>query len=409
MDERMEKQQAMLAESEKQESDDYMTDDVEFYKQVSDLLTAARKYAKRQLDNTIAVTYYEVGRMIVEREQQGKKRAMYGARLIKGLSEYLTENYGQGFSVPNLRNIRQFYLVYSPTIKGYTLSSVSGECQKQQTLSAKSEKRYTLSSVFRDNQKGQSLSDLFILGWSHYQILMRVKSDAARRFYEIEAVSQQWSVRQLQRQVGSSLYERLALSRDKDKVMALASEGQTVENSRDIFKSPYIFEFTGLEERSSYSETQLEQALIDNMQKFLLELGKGFLFEARQKRFTFDEDSFYLDLVTYNRLLQCYVIIDLKIGKLKHQDLGQMQMYVNYFDRYVKTDYEKPTIGILICEDKKDKIVELTLPKNANIYASEYSLYLPDKMLLQSKLAEWIEEFEEAQALRDLASGGDAE
>ena len=235
------------------------------------------------------------------------------------------------------------------------------------------------------------------------------KNEAARRFYEIEASSQQWSVRQLQRQVGSSLYERLALSRDKDKVMALANEGQAVDNPHDIFKTPYVFEFTGLEERSEYSESDLEQALIDNMQKFLLELGKGFLFEARQKRFSFDEDSFYLDLVLYNRLLQCYVIIDLKIGKLKHQDLGQMQMYVNYFDRYVKRDFEKPTIGILICEDRKDKIVELTLPKDANIYASEYSLYLPDKSLLQSKLAEWIKEFEDEQELRNFAKGGDGE
>ena len=213
----------------------------------------------------------------------------------------------------------------------------------------------------------------------------------------------------MQRQIGSSLYERLALSRDKDKVMRLASEGQSLESPRDIFKSPYIFEFTGLEEQDDYSETDLEKALIDNMQKFLLELGKGFLFEARQKRFSFDEDSFYLDLVLYNRLLQCYVIIDLKIGKIKHQDLGQMQMYVNYFDRYVKQGFEKPTIGILICENRKDKIVELTLPKDSNIYASEYSLYLPDKALLQSKLAQWIEEFEDAQELSKLMNGGDAE
>jgi len=404
-------------------------DETEFYKQVADLLSAARKYAKKQLDSTIVVTYYEIGRMIVEREQQGQKRAQYGAKLIKGLSEYLTAQYGKGFSVPNLRNIRQFFLVYSPSIKRYTLSSVSGdsngmgkgyslisifdaEAQKQQSLPAKSdamEKGYTLSSLFDQNPKGQLLSDLFNLGWSHYQILMRIENEAARRFYEIEATSQQWSVRQLQRQVGSSLYERLALSRDKDKVMALANEGQVIENPRDIFKTPYVFEFTGLEERSQYSETELEKALIDNMQMFLLELGKGFLFEARQKRFSFDEDSFFVDLVFYNRLLQCYVIIDLKVGKLKHQDLGQMQMYVNYFDRYVKRDFEKPTIGILICEDKKDKIVELTLPENSNIYASEYSLYLPDKTLLQSKLAQWIEEFEEARKLRGIANGNDAE
>jgi predicted nuclease of restriction endonuclease-like (RecB) superfamily len=230
-----EKQQTMFAES-----------DTEFYKQVADLLAAARQFAKQQLDTTIVTTYYEIGRMIIEREQQGQKRAKYGASLIKGLSEYLTEQYGRGFSVANLKNIRKFYQTYAPSI-------------------------------------GQTPSALFKLTWSHYQILMRIENTDARRFYEIEAKSQQWSVRQLQRQVGSSLYERLGLSRDKEKVMALAREGQTIESPRDIFKSPYVLEFTGLEERAEYSESELEQALIDNLQKFLLELGKGFLFEARQK------------------------------------------------------------------------------------------------------------------------------
>jgi len=201
--------------------------------------------------------------------------------------------------------------------------------------------------------------------------------------------------RQLQRQVASSLYERLALSRDKDRIIALAKEGQTIENPRDIFKNPQIFEFTGLEERPEYSESDLEQALIANLQKFMLELGKGFLFEARQKRFSFDEKSFYVDLVLYNRKLQCYVLIDLKVDELKHQDLGQMQMYVNYFDREVCLEFENPTIGILLCSKKNDNMVTLTLPKDSNIYAAEYKLYLPDKALLQSKLAEWVEAFEE--------------
>jgi len=357
-------------------------DESVFYEQVSELLASARRFAKQQLDSVIVATYYEMGRMIVKREQQGQKRAQYGAKLIKGLSEYLSERHGKGFSVVNLKSIRKFYLVYAPSIG--------------QTLSAFSEKRGSRRYVFDEKaQKEQTLSAKFNLGWSHYQILMRIDDEAARRFYELEAMNQQWSVRQLQRQVGSSLYERLALSRDKDKVMALANEGQVIETPRDIFKTPYVLEFTGLEERSEYSETELEQAMINNLQKFLLELGRGFLFEARQKRFTFDEDHFVVDLVFYNRLLQCYVLIDLKTGKLKHQDLGQMQMYVNYFDRYVKTDAEKPTVGILLCKEKNDNIVELTLPKDANIYAAAYSLYLPDKALLQRKLAEWVEEFEE--------------
>jgi len=421
-----------------------------FYRQIADLLTGARTYAKQQIDSTIVVTYFEIGRMIVEREQQGKKRAQYGLELIKGLSEYLSEHCGRGFSMINLQNMRKFYLLYSPRIqqtvsvesqtrksqlqqnasvnshiqqtvsvksqkgksqpqrtasvkyqKGQTVTAQSqkGKPQIQQTLSVKSQKGksqhpQTASVNF---QKGQTLSAQFRLSWSHYLILIREENEAARRFYEIEAINQQWSVRTLQREVGKSLYERLGLSRNKKKLLELASEGQKIENPLDLFKKPYILEFTGLEERPEYSESDLEQALIDNLQRFMLELGKGFLFEARQKRFSFDEKSFYVDLVFYNRLLQCYVLIDLKVSELKHEDLGQMQMYVNYYDRYVCQEFENPTIGILLCSKKNDNMVELTLPKGANIYAEAYSLLLPDKKLLQSKLTEWIDTFEEEQ------------
>lgn len=235
----------------------------------------------------------------------------------------------------------------------------------------------------------------FVLSWSHYQILTHVEDTFARSFYEIEAFKQQWSVRQLQRQIGSSLYERLALSRDKDEVMRLAKEGQKVEKPTDILKDPLVLEFVGLKPDNSYSESDLEGAVISKLQDFLLEMGKGFLFEARQKRFSFEERHFYVDLVLYNRLLQCYVLVDLKMDDLTHQDLGQMQMYVNYYDRYVKEDFEKPTIGILLCERKNDALVELTLPQDANIYAQQYALCLPDKALLQQKLREWIEEYKE--------------
>ena len=211
----------------------------------------------------------------------------------------------------------------------------------------------------------------------------------------MECAQQQWSVKQLSRQVGSSLYERLALSRKKDEVRRLAQEGQTVEKPEDIIKNPLTLEFLGLKPESAYTESKLENAIISKMQQFLLELGKGFLFEARQKRFTFDERNFYVDLVFYNRLLKCYVLIDLKTGDLTHQDLGQMQMYVNYYDRYVKQDFENPTIGILLCSEKSDALVELTLPEDSNVYASQYSLYLPDKTLLQRKLKEWREELAE--------------
>ena len=192
----------------------------------------------------------------------------------------------------------------------------------------------------------------------------------------------------------AALYERLALSIDKEKISQLAKEGQLVENTSDIVKDPYVLEFLGLEEKSGYSESDLETHLIDNLQKFLLELGAGYAFVARQKRFTFSEEHFRVDLVFYNRLLRCFVLFDLKIGKLKHQDLGQMQMYVNYYDRYEKQEDENPTIGVLLCQDKDDSLVELTLPKDSNIYASKYQLYLPDKKVLQDKLREWTEEKE---------------
>jgi predicted nuclease of restriction endonuclease-like (RecB) superfamily len=221
-----------------------------------------------------------------------------------------------------------------------------------------------------------------------------VKDASARNFYEIECAEQNWSVRQLQRQVNSSLYERLALSRNKDEVLRLAHEGQNITKPADIIKDPITLEFLGLKPDESYTESRLENAIITRMRDFLLEMGKGFLFEARQKRFTFNEEHFYVDLVFYNRLLQCYCLIDLKTDKLTHQDLGQMQMYVNYFDRYVKQPFEKPTIGILLCKEKNDALVELTLPDEANIYASSYELYLPDKALLQAKVREWIADFE---------------
>ena len=224
---------------------------------------------------------------------------------------------------------------------------------------------------------------------------MRIENEAERSFYEIEAAKTGWGVRTLQRQYNSSLYERLALSRDKEGVLRLATEVNVITKPEDIIKQPAVLEFLGMEEKAKYSETDLETALINKLQKFLLELGKGYLFEARQKRFTYDEENFYVDLVFYNRLLRCYVLIDLKVDKLTHQDIGQMQMYVNYYDRYEKLEDENSTIGILLCKEKNDALVEITLPKDANIYAAEYKLYLPDKKLLQQKLKEWIEEEEE--------------
>ena len=351
------------------------------------LVTEARKKIASVANTAQVYTYYEIGRYIIEDEQGGKVRAEYGKGVLKRVSERLTERLGKGWSVDTLENARNFYNIYAksePVARKFDVPIENSEPLVR-----------NLETTGNRNQ--WSLNQRFTLPWSHYQILTHVKDSDARRFYEIEAFKQQWSKRQLQRQIGSGLYERLALSRDKDEVMRLATEGQVVEKPSDIFKDPVVLEFIGLKADASYSESDLESAIISRLQDFLLEMGKGFLFEARQKRFTFEERHFYVDLVLYNRLLQCYVLVDLKMDDLTHQDLGQMQMYVNYYDRFVKADFEKPTIGILLCERKNDALVELTLPKDANIHAQQYALCLPDKALLQQKLREWIAEFKEKE------------
>lgn len=357
----------------------------DLFLKVSDLITQARKRVVTAVNVTEVYTKFHIGQYIVEYEQKGETKAEYGKAVLKELSKRLTDRFGEGWSYSNLRQVRQLFLVYS--------NLTNSVCQIKENKSATQSRISDLDE--NDNHCLSNSVPTFTLSWSHYLILMRIENPDARSFYEIECTEQQWSVRQLSRQVGSCLYERLALSRNKDEVMRLAQEEQTIEKPSDIIKNPITLEFLGLKPDAAYSESKLENAIISKMQQFLLELGKGFLFEARQKRFTFDEEHFYVDLVFYNRLLQCYVLIDLKTDKLSHQDLGQMQMYVNYYDRHVKQDFEKPTIGILLCEHKNDALVELTLPKDANIYASAYQLYLPDKTLLQAKVKEWIEEFHE--------------
>jgi len=352
----------------------------DLFQKVVDLIIQARKRVATAVNIAEVYTKFHIGQYIVEYEQKGEIRAEYGKAVLKELSKRLTDRFGEGWSYSYLRQIRQFYLVY-----GNLTNSV-----------------HQIEDEKNDNHCLSDSAPDFTLSWSHYLVLMRIENADARRFYEIECTEQQWSVRQLKRQTASSLYERLALSRNKDEVMRLAQEGQTIEKPSDIIKNPITLEFLGLKPDAVYSESKLENAIINKMQQFLLELGKGFLFEARQKRFTFDEQHFYVDLVFYNRLLQCYVLIDLKIDRLTHQDLGQMQMYVNYYDRHIKQDFEKPTIGILLCKEKNDALVELTLPKDANIYASAYQLYLPNKALLQAKVKEWIEEFEESEEIKQI-------
>jgi predicted nuclease of restriction endonuclease-like (RecB) superfamily len=323
------------------------------YTQVYQLLERARQRVVSSVQTIHAETYFELGRYIVEFEQAGEERAAYGKQVLKRLSERLTQDFGRGFSKRNLEYVRHFYLEYRANIP----IAQSGFAQ-------------------------------FTLSWSQYLFLLGVKNPDERKSYEIEAAQGSWTLPELRRQCDSGLYERLALSRDKEAVRALSTEGQVVRRPHDVIKDPLVLEFLGLDEKKSYSENELESAILDHLESFLLELGKGFLFEARQKRFTFEEEHFFVDLVFYNRLLRCYVLIDLKIGKLAHQDLGQMQMYVNYFDRFVKTEDENPTVGIVLCKRKTDALVELTLPKEANIYTSRYTLYLPSKDEWEQKVME---------------------
>lgn len=318
-------------------------------------------------------------------EQQGKTRAKYGKEVLKRLAEKLTAEFGRGFSKSNLEYMRRFFLAYQERMPiaqsetGQSLTIVRNEAEIAQSQTGQLAAKTSQARPFR-------------LSWTHYVFLLGIKNPDERSFYEIESADQNWNLRELRRQFDSGLYERLALSRDKEGVRRLAREGQIVSQPQDLLKEPLVLEFLGLSEQARYTESDLEGAIISQIERFLLELGKGFLFEARQKRFTFDGEHFFVDLVFYNRLLRCYVLIDLKLGKLPHQDLGQMQMYVNFFDRAVKTEDENDTVGIILCKKKNGALVEITLPKDANIHAREYQLYLPSKEELQRKLLEWAQE-----------------
>lgn len=358
------------------------------FKQAITLVHQAREHVAKQTNNVMVFTYFELGRLIVEHEQGGNTKAEYGKETIKELSIHLNENFGDGFSERNLELMRLFFSIYSKRFKAFqkpqTLSAELSTKQKPETLSRKSK-----AFVIPQTVSAKSFSDIFPLSWSHYVILCRIKNDDERSFYEIETAQSNWGVRELQRQFDTSLYERLALSKNKIQVKQLASKGQIIERAEDVIKTPYVLEFLGLDGKASYTENDLETAIINKIEHFLLEMGKGFLFGGRQVRFSFDGEDFFVDLVLYNRLLQCFVLVVLKIGKIKHQDIGQMQMYVNYYDRFVKTEKEKPTIGIIICKDKSEAVVEITLPKNnKTIFAKEYNLYLPSKAALVKLLNE---------------------
>lgn len=367
-----------------------MTNDLQnkvIFQQVAELLQNARQQVLRTVNSTMVYTYFEIGRIIVEEEQNGKDRAEYGKQLLKGLSQQLTDEFGKGFSIRNLEQIRQFYLIYSKSVILLRILEIGNsqsviaefESQKTQSLTA----NFSKSNL-------QTVLSFFKLTFTHYTFLMRIDDEKERRFYEIESEKHNWSVRELKRQYDSALYTRLALSRDKEGILKLSEQGQIIEKPKDIIKDPYILEFLGLPELHQYSESQLEEEIINKLEHFLLELGHGFTFVGRQQRITFDDKHFRIDLVFYNRILKSFVLIDLKIGELKHQDLGQMQMYVNYYDREMRLEDENKTIGIVLCQNKSEAVVKYTLPENnEQIFASKYKTILPSvevlKQLLESK------------------------
>ena len=378
----------------------------ELFQRAAAIIESARGHVTRSVNTAMVHANWLVGREIVEVEQAGRERAAYGEEVVKNLAARLSRRFGKGFSYPSVKRMKQFYLTYS---SGSAVSAEIGQYEKGSALPS-------LSRSVADSERGSSVLSLLpkgfpvlfppLLGWTHYLILMRVSDARARTFYEIEAAREGWSTRELGRQIGSLLFERLAKSRDKDQVLALARHGQQIARPGDVIKDPVVLEFLGLEERAHWLERDLEQAIIDRLEAFLLELGKGFCFVARQKRLTLDGDHFYVDLVFYNRLLRSFVLVDLKIGKLAHQDLGQMQMYVNYFDRFQRQEWEAPTVGIVLCSDKNDAVVRITLPEdNDQIHATRYQLYLPSEDELREELEREREQVEQRLRLAGSAVG----
>ncbi|MCR2047033.1 PDDEXK nuclease domain-containing protein [Acetatifactor muris] len=335
-----------------------------FYNEIRNILLAARSKVYQTANFAMVEAYWNIGKSIIE-EQGGNEKAEYGAGLLKELSKQMTHDFGKGFTVTNLKYMRQFYLTFP---------------------------------------NGHALRDE--LSWTHYRLLMKVENDNAREFYMQEAVKSGWSTRQLERQINTFFYERLLSSKNKEKVAAEIQTSEAAKTPEDIIRDPYVLEFLGLNPNDDFYESDLEQALITHLQKFLLELGRGFSFVARQKRITFDGRHFWIDLVFYNYILKCFVLIDLKVGDLTHQDLGQMQMYVHYYERELMNEGDNPPIGIVLCADKSESVVKYTLPENeTQIFASKYKLYLPsEEELLQELRREYRaledEKFEKTESTK---------
>lgn len=326
----------------------------ELVSEIAAIIAAAKEKAIRAVDFERVLMYWHIGKKIFEEEQEGKERAGYGSYLIRNLSEELQPLFGSGFSARQLERYRQFF------------------------------RTFPITSALRTQ-----------FNWTHYKLLISIDSEDKREFYMAEAEKNNWTARQLERQVNSQLYERLLLSSDVKNVLAVARNEKHPSDAKDIIKDPMVLEFLGLKREAAYYEKDLETALITHLQEFLLELGNGFSFVARQKRIHIEGDEFYIDLVFYNRLLQCFVLIEIKTNKLTHQDLGQLQMYVNYYDRFEKQDFENRTIGILLCADKNDAVVKISLPENnKTIFASKYQLYLPTERQLLEEVKKEIEKLD---------------
>jgi len=364
----------------------------ELFKRVAEIIEAARGRVARTVNSAMVHAYWLIGREIVEVEQHGKERAGYGKELMNRLAERLATRHGKGFGPRTLRRLRLFYLTFP---KGSALLSDPSTAEKWTAPVSKSSVPEIRTALLSKSATIESAIFPPHLGWTHYLVLMRVENPTARAFYEIETAREGWVSRELERQVASLLFERLAKSRDKDKVLALAKKGHEVVVPRDVIKDPFVLEFLDLPERHTWLERDLEQAIIARLEDFLLELGKGFCFIARQKRLSLDGDHFYVDLVFYNRLLRCFVLVDLKLGKLTHQDLGQMMMYVNWFDRFQRAGHEQPTVGIILCSEKNDVAVKITLPEdNKQILAARYQHYLPTEEELRTEVNRSREEIE---------------
>jgi predicted nuclease of restriction endonuclease-like (RecB) superfamily len=359
----------------------------ELLHRIRQIWEAARSQAARSVNSAHVCANWLIGQQIIEAEQGGAGRAAYGTQLLETLSADLGAEYGSGFSVSALRYMRLFYLGYPDLVRiHHAVRDESGLSRGSAGLTIVN----ALRSVSADGPNSEWRPGQLHpgLGWTHYRALLKVARREARGFYEIEAVKSSWSGRQLERQINSLLFERLLKSRDKAGVLALASEGLSANEPADVIKDPYVLEFLDLPESHRLVESRLEEALIDNLQGFLLELGKGFAFVARQQRLTLDGDHFYVDLVFYHAVLKCYVVIDLKVGKLTHADLGQLQLYVNYYDQERLSDGDNPTLGLILCTDKNDAVVRYTLGPalSERIFASRYQLYLPTEEELAAEI-----------------------